>query len=130
MTTTGAIQGTAILVWSAALDAPERVATVFLTAQACAAMELEVEMYFSATSIQLLQKKEQFTQVGYGLEPKTIGEYLSETAAAGVRLWACSQAMHHQQVSRDELAESCAGLGGVVQFAARCADPAWRTLVF
>lgn len=130
MTVVAPIQGTAILVWSAGLEAPERVAALFLTAQACAAMDLSVEMYFAANSVELLQKSEQLTQVGYGLDPKNLGHYVSATATAGIQLWACAQALHHLQLGRHDLVDDCAGLGGVVQFAARCADPAWRTLVF
>lgn len=125
-----AITGTAMLVWSAGLDAPQRVATLFLTAQACAAMDMPVEMYFSADSVRLLLRHEQTTVVGYGAAPLPLARYLQDTAAAGVRLLACSQALHHMGLTRDDLATECHGLGGVVQFAARCADPEWRTLVF
>ncbi len=124
------VEGTAILVWSAGLQAPERVATLFLTAQACAAMDMAVELYFTATSIRLLQKSERLTQVGYGLQPKLLEMYWQETAASGVRLMACAQALHHQGLARADLADECQATGGVVQFAARCAEPAWRTLVF
>lgn len=124
------IRGMAILVWSAGLHAPQRVATLFMTAQACAAMDLDTELYFTSESIQLLQKSEQLALVGYGLQPKILETYVGETAAAGIRLFACTQALRAQGLDRRDLVDACAGMGGVVQFAARCADPIWRTLVF
>lgn len=124
------IRGTAILVWSADLQTPRRIATLFMTAQACAAMEMETELYFTADSLALLHKREQQAPVGYGLEPKMLANFVGETAACGVRLYACSQALQAHGWKTGDLVDACSGSGGVVQFAARCADPAWRTLVF
>jgi predicted peroxiredoxin len=122
-------QGTALLVWSAGLEQAERVATVFMTAQACAAMDLRTELYFTGASVQLLARHHAATLVGYGAQRKCLGDWLQDTVAAGARVFACSQALQGLQLPADAL-QPAAERGGVVQFAARVADPAWRTLVF
>ena len=123
------VQGTAFLVWSASLAQPDRVATVFMAAQACLAMDLQAELYFTGPAVQLLDRAHAALPVGYGASPKALGEWLQETADAGAHLFACSQALHGQELDAAAL-HAAAGRGGVVQFAARVADPAWRTLVF
>jgi predicted peroxiredoxin len=121
--------GAAMLVWSAGLEQPERVATLFMAAQACAAMEMPTELYFTGASVRLLARADAATLVGYGAERKCVGDWLAETLVAGVRVFACSQALQGLQLAADALHGS-AERGGVVQFAARAADPAWRTMVF
>lgn len=121
--------GTAFLVWSTDLAQPERCATLFMTAQACCAMDLQVEMYFTGPAVRLLLRDAQAQRIGYGDEAQTLAHHLRETQRAGAKLLACSQALHHLRVEPNALVEGCA-TGGVVQFAARCADPAWNTLVF
>ena len=46
--------GIAILLWAADPDAPQRLATPFFHAAAAAAMDMPVEIYFTARSVQLL----------------------------------------------------------------------------
>lgn len=121
--------GTALLVWSADLAQPERCATLFMTAQACSALDLQVELYFTGPAVRLLLQASQAQPIGYGAEAQPLSHHLTETQRAGARLLACSQALHHLRITRSELVQGCDS-GGVVQFAARCADPAWNTLVF
>jgi len=121
--------GAAMLVWSAGLEQPERVATVFMTAQACCAMDLQVELYFTGASVQLLARAHAATPVGYGPDRRCVGDWLADTVASGARMYVCSQALQGLQLPADAM-HSSAERGGVVQFAARVADPAWRTLVF
>lgn len=122
-------RGTAILVWSADLAHPERCATLFMTAQACCAMELAVPLYFTGPAVRLLLRETQSRPIGYGAEARPLAHHVTETQRAGARLFACSQALHHLGIAPTELIDGCEA-GGVVQFAAHCADPAWATLVF
>ncbi|MGB6114646.1 MAG: hypothetical protein WBF97_06120, partial [Comamonas sp.] len=46
--------GIAIMLWSADASCPERLATPFFHAAAAAAMDVPVELYFTAASVQLL----------------------------------------------------------------------------
>lgn len=120
----------ALLLWSADLSVPQRLATPFVMAQAAVALDLEVELYFAAESVHLLTLEAAGHVVGFGGEAQRLGEHLQRTCDLGVKLFACSQAMHATGLTRAELTPLCTGLGGMVQFVSRCADPSWRTLVF
>lgn len=123
-------QGVAILIWSADLSSPERLATPFVMAQAGLALDQSVELYFTARSVQLLTRQAANISIGFGQTSRTLREYLLETHSLGARLYACSQAMHAAEISQRDLIKECAGLGGAVQFMSRTCDPSWRTLVF
>lgn len=125
-----AVTGLAILLWAAEPEAPQRLVTPFFHAAAAAAMDLQVEIYFTARSVLLLQPG-----VAAGLRAservdKTVYQAMQEAVAHGARLLACTDALHAQGLSRAGLIPECGGHGGAVQFMARVADPAWRSLVF
>lgn len=125
-----AVQGMALLLWSADLKAPERLATPFVMAQAAVALDQQVEIYFTAQSVQLLTPMAGKLRVGFGPELRPLADYLAEVHELGIPLYACGQALHAAGLTRADLTPLCAGLGGSVQFMGRGADPAWRTLVF
>lgn len=123
------VAGVAILLWAADASAPERLATPFFHAAAAAAMDVPVEIYFSAASVRLL-----LPGVAAGLRAsprvdKTIADNLREATALGAQLFACSDALHAQGI---EAAQLMPGVqrGGAVQFMARAIDRDWRVLVF
>ena len=123
------VAGIAILLWAADARAPERLATPFFHAAAAAAMEVPVEIYFTAASVRLL-----LPGVAAGLRAserveKTIADNLREATDLGAQLFACSDALHAQGI---EAAALMPGVqrGGAVQFMARAIDRDWRTLVF
>ena len=123
------VAGVAILLWAADPTAPERLATPFFHAAAAAAMEVPVEIYFTAASVHLL-----LPGVAAGLRAsprvdKTIADNLREATALGAQLFACSDALHAQGI---EAAQLMPGVqrGGAVQFMARAIDRDWRVLVF
>jgi uncharacterized protein len=124
-----AAEGIAILLWAAEPEAPHRLATPFFHAAAAAAMDLTVEIYFTARSVHLL-----VPGVADGLRasshPKTIGDAMREAVAHGAVLLACTDALVAQGLAGTALIAECTGRGGAVQFMARAADPRWRTLVF
>lgn len=126
----GAVTGIAILLWATEPEAPHRLATPFFHAAAAAAMDMTVEIYFSARSVRLLQPgvAEQLRASPY--HAKTVLDAMREAVAHGAVLYACTDALHANGLSRDKLIPECSGHGGAVQFMARVADPAWRTLVF
>ncbi len=120
----------AILLWSADLSAPHRVATPFVMAQAAAALDQQVELYFTAQTVHLLTPRVASVEVGYGPQQRPLGAYLKDAHELGVHFYACSQAMYAAGLTRHDLVPECGGMGGAVQFMERAADPAWRTLVF
>jgi predicted peroxiredoxin len=127
---TDSIRSLAVLLWSADLQHPERVATPFVMAQAAAALDMAVELYFTAQSVQLLTPPAGSVRVGFGPEQRPLSDYLTQVSELGIRLYACGQALHAAGLKADDLIPLCDGLGGSVQFMARNADPSWRTLVF
>lgn len=124
------VAGIALMLWAADVDAPHRLATPFFHAAAAAALDMPVEIYFTAGSVRLLAPG-----VAAGLRPnpqhpKTVYDSLREAVAHGARLLACSDALAAHGLAHSPLIPEYAGRGGAVQFMARVADPAWRTLVF
>lgn len=121
--------GVAILLWAADAAQPEKLATPFFHAAAAAAMDVPVELYFSAASVRLL-----LPGVAAGLRAsprvdKTIADNLREAVELGARLYACSDALHAQGLDAAALMPGCQR-GGAVQFMARAIDLRWRALVF
>lgn len=126
----GGVNGIALLLWSADLDAPERLATPFFHAAAAAAMECEVEIYFTAGSVRLLVPGVAAGLHASPLFDKTIFDNICEAVDHGARLYACTDALHAHGIDPNDLIPECTGPGGAVQFMARAMDPRWRTLVF
>lgn len=126
----GSLSGLAILLWAADPQQPHLLATPFFLASAAAAMEQQVEIYFSARSVLLLQPGVADSLQAAAGSPRRIADYLREAVGHGARLLACTDALQAHGLSHDRLIPECGGHGGMVQFAARIADPGWRTLVF
>jgi len=123
--------GIAILLWSADPDAPHRLATPFFYAAAAAALELEVEIYFTARSVRLLVPGVAESLRASPHHPKTILDAMREAVNHGASLLACSDALHANSIADSQLLiPECTGRGGAVQFMSRAADLHWRTLVF
>lgn len=130
MTSEAQLQKLAILVWAADPSRPELCATPFYFAAAAAAMDVEVEMYFTARSVELLrqgvaEKLEAATGSG-----KSVADFRREALAFGVRLYACPTALTSHDVPENALIPTLAGQAGAAAFLGRSLDPAWRTLSF
>lgn len=121
--------GVALMLWSADASHPERLATPFFHAAAAAAMDVPVELYFTAASVHLLVPGVAASLRASPRVDKTIADHLREAAALGARLFACSDALAAQGVDPATLMPGCAR-GGAVQFMARAIDLRWRALVF
>jgi predicted peroxiredoxin len=124
------VAGLALLLWAAEPESPQRLVTPFFHAAAAAAMELPVEIYFSARSVRLLAPG-----VAAGLRAssrieKTVLDAIREAVAHGARCYACADALAAEGLRADELIPECTGLGGAVQFMVRAGDQRWRALVF
>lgn len=122
--------GVALLLWAADPDDPQRLATPFFHAAAAAALELPVELYFTARSVHLL-----VPGVAAGLRAsarfdKTILDAMREAHGHGARFYACTDALHAQGLAGQPLIAECSGHGGALQFMVRAGDLRWRTLVF
>lgn len=124
------VAGIAILLWAADPDHAERLATPFFHAAAAAAMDIPVEIYFTARSVRLLAPGVAAALRANDRHAKTILDAMREAASHGARLYACSDALAAQGVDPATLIAQCHGRGGAVQFMMRAADRRWRTLVF
>ena len=122
-------EGIAILLWAADPESPHLLATPFFHAAAAAAMDVPVEIYFTARSVLLLAPG-----VAQGLRPgshaKTVLDSLREAVGLGARLFACTDALRAHGVDPATLIPECQARGGAVQFMARAVDLRWRTLVY
>lgn len=123
-------EGIALLLWAADPERPERLATPFFHAAAAAAMDMPVEIYFTAASVRLLVPGVADTLRASARVGKTIGDNIREAVEHGAVLFACTDALHAQGVDAARLIPECTRRGGAVQFMARAADLRWRTLVF
>jgi predicted peroxiredoxin len=123
-------EGVAILLWAADPSVPERLATPFFHAAAAAAMEMRVEIYFTAASVKLLVPGIAGTLRASAFHDKTVLDVMREAVSHGAVLLACTDALHANGVDPANLIPECSGRGGAVQFMARAADLRWRTLVF
>lgn len=123
-------EGLAILLWAADPGAPHRLATPFFHAAAAAAMEVPVEIYFTARSVQLLVPGVADALHASPRHDKSVGDALREAVSHGAILLACTDALHAQGIDPAGLIPQCRGHGGAVQFMARAIDLRWRTLVF
>lgn len=125
-----AAAGVAILLWATDPAQPQTLFTPFHHAVAAAAIELPVEIYFSARSVQLLLPGVA-DGIASAVQPaRTVGQAMREAHELGVRLWVCSDALQAQGLQGRALIPECAGHGGALQFMLRAADLRWRTLVF
>ena len=123
-------EGIAILLWAADPDAPQRLATPFFHAAAAAAMEMPVEIYFTARSVRLLVPGVAAALHASERHDKTVLDTMREAVAHGARLLACSDALDANGIDAATLIPECHGRGGALQFMARAVDLRWRTLVF
>jgi len=119
----------AILVWAADPDAPHLCATPFHFAAAAAAMDAEVEMYFTARSVRLLEGgvAERLVAAPGGAP---LADFLLQAHRLGVRLYACPTALQAHGVAESSLRPEVAGQAGAAAFVGRTLDAAWRTLSF
>lgn len=121
--------GLAILLWASEPEAPHRLVTPFFHAAAAAALDLPVEVYFSARSVRLLAPGVAASLRASG-HPRTVYDAMQEAAQHGAVFYACADALQAHGLDRAALVPECAGRGGAVQFMGRACDLRWRTLVF
>lgn len=123
-------EGIAILLWAAEPETPHRLATPFFQAAAAGAMDVPVEIYFTARSVHLLVPGVAEQLRASDRFDKTVLDAMREAVSHGARLFACTDALHAQGIDPHHLIAECSGHGGAVQFMARAADLRWRALVF
>jgi len=120
----------AILLWACDPDDPARLATPFFHASAAAAMDVQVEVYFTARSVLLLQPGVAASLYAATDRRKSIYGYMREAVSLGARFFACADALAAHGLSRDALVPEVSELAGAVSFIDRVMQPGWRTLTY
>jgi predicted peroxiredoxin len=105
------VRGLAILLWGVDPLEPERCATPFMHAAAAAALDLEVEVHFSARAVLLLRKGQSDRLHAAADACRSILEFMRQGHEHGAQFVVCPAALAAQ---------------GLV----RAVDPAWRAQVF
>src|SRR6516164_9829934 len=82
-------RGLAILLWATDPDDPARCATPFFHAAAGAAMEVEVEVYFTSRSVRLLLPGVAASVVPGGNSGETLLHFMQQAHDNGARFYAC-----------------------------------------
>jgi hypothetical protein len=122
--------GLAILLWAADPDDPVRLATPFAHAAAAAALEVQVEVYFTARAVLLLKPGVAENLRASERFDKTIADWMQDALDHGASFFACSDALAAQGLTPDDLMPAGRRHGGAVQYASRAAHSAWTALVF
>jgi predicted peroxiredoxin len=120
----------AILLWATSPDAPHLCATPFFNAAVAAALDVEVEIYFTSQSVRLLAKGVAEKLETGPRQRKTVYDFMRHAAEHGVRFYACSQALEEYRLEPGELIAEVTGVAGAATYMSRCMDEAWVTLVF
>jgi len=100
-----------IVVWSAGPDRPVQAAAPFVYALAARAFEVPVEMHFTSTAVRWLIAGVADGAYTDAARTKTVADFIRESKAAGVRLYACSMAMH-EHGRGEALIPECDGYAG------------------
>jgi hypothetical protein len=118
-----------IVMWSADPSAPDRAAAPFVYALAARALELDVEMHFTAGAVRWLfdgVAADAFTDRG---RTKTVRDFIGEAATAGVRLYACAMALAERRRG-EALIPEVTGIAGAATVVGAAAEPRCRVMVF
>lgn len=119
-----------ILLWAANPDQPHLCATPFFNAAAAAAMDAEVEVYFTSKAVRLLVRGVAASLQSGPRERRTVYDFMKEAAGHGARFYACSQAMEEHGVTAADFVPEARGAAGAATYMGRCLDEEWVTLVF
>jgi len=118
-----------LVLWAADPSQPARTAAPFVYALAARALEMEVEMHFTAASVRWLFEGVADRTHTDQARTKTVLDFIREAKSAGVKLFACAMALHEHRRGEALIAE-CDGIAGAATVidAAVAADT--RTIVF
>jgi predicted peroxiredoxin len=121
-----------IVVWSCGPDNPRGamlVAAPFVYALTARALDLEVEMHFTSSTVRWLFEGVAAAAYTDQAKTKTVRDFLRETHAAGVKHFACAMALEEHR--RDEtLVDEVEAVAGAATVIGAAADRGTRVLVF
>jgi predicted peroxiredoxin len=121
-----------IVVWSCGPDRPDGAmlaATPFVYALVARALDREVEMHFTSSAVRWLVAGVAGAARTGRASDKSVGDYLDEARAAGVRIYACAMA-RHEHAERDALIDAIDGIAGAASVIGALADGDAQLMVF
>jgi len=120
----------AIVLWAADPAQPHLCATPFFHAAAAAAMDAEVEMYFTSRSIRLLARGVAEQLHTGPRQRESVYGFMRHAFEQGVRFYACSHAMEEYGVAEADFIAEVAGVAGAAVYMARCLDDQWCCITY
>jgi hypothetical protein len=124
------VRGVAIVLWAASPDVPQLCATPFMHAAAAAAMDLEVEVHFTAHSPRLLLPDVAGRLRAGRADDPSIAWFMQQAREHGARFLACPAALSNLHQTEAQCAPWLDGIAGASTVIARLAQPDWRVVVF
>jgi hypothetical protein len=118
-----------IVMWSADPSVPDRAAAPFVYALAARALEIDVEMHFTAAAVRWLFEGVADAAYTDQARTKTVRDFIRETSAAGVRLYACAMALAERRRGEALIAEA-AGIAGAATVIGAAVEPSTSVMVF
>lgn len=118
-----------IVLWAAGPARPELAAAPFVYALAARAMDIEVEMHYSATAVRWLVPGVAEGVFADEARKVSVLDYIRQAKSSGVRHFACAMALaRHGRGER--LIEEAEGLAGAATVVGMAMQPDVRALVF
>lgn len=118
-----------IVLWSAGPDRPDLAAAPFVYALAARALDLAVEIHFTAGSVRWLFDGVAAAACTDRARSKTVYDFIREAKQAGVHLYACAMALAEHRRGETLLRE-IDGIAGAATVIGAAMEPSTRTLVF
>jgi predicted peroxiredoxin len=119
-----------IVCWAANPDSPRLCGAPFFHAAAAAAMDVEVEVYFTSAAVLLLKRGVAASLHTGPRQSETVYEFMRQAAHHGARFYACSQALCEYGLTLADLIPETSGAAGAATYAARSLDDDWVTVVY
>ena len=119
-----------IVLWSAGPDQPLLAAAPFVYALAARALEITVDMHFTSSTVRWLVPGVADTAHTDAERSKSVGDFIREVKAAGVKLYACSMATHEHARGAALIAECDGHAGAATVVSETMMNPRTRTLIF
>ena len=120
----------AIICWMANPDHPHLCATPFFHATAAAAMDVEVEVYFTSAAVLLLKRGVAGALHTGPQARESVYTFMRQASQHGARFFACSQALCEYGLTLADLIAETSGAAGAAAYVARGLDDEWAMAIY
>lgn len=118
-----------IVLWAAGPERPTLAAAPFVYALCARALDVPVDMHFTSTAVRWLLKGVAEAAHTDAARQKSVGDFLREAKAAGVKMYACGMALHEHRRG-EALVSECEGQAGAATLVSDTLRGGTRTLIF